>query len=237
MASICTVAGARLSPPGILNFGWSQGCAAFGLAAIQARALAISSSRSRATSASRPMARALATGMSAPSPQICMACCSPTRRSSRCVPPPPGSRPSLTSGWPSLSPGSSRAMRAWQASAISKPPPRAWPFSAATTGLPCVSSARRIFFSAIEPSKGSSGLVQVTSRSRSAPAQKSALPLVRIMPLTAGSAILAGNSDRPCTSASASTFIGRPGRFIVATRMPSLPSSVVIAWLMLRPVR
>ncbi len=161
----------------------------------------------------------------------------PTRRGSRTVPPPPGKRPSLTSGWPIFNFGSSIAMRAWQASAISRPPPSAWPLIAATTGLPCSSSWRRTFFIAIEPSKGSSGLVHFDMRSRSPPAQKSALPLVRIMPLAAGSASLSTAAARPSINTSPTTFIGRPGRFIVATRMPSPPTSSVTAWFMVRPSR
>ena len=57
----------------------------------------------------------------------------PTRRGTRCVPPAPGMMPSVTSGRPTTAPG--LAMRASQPSASSKPPPRAAPCSAATTGL------------------------------------------------------------------------------------------------------
>src|SRR5882672_4354430 len=46
MAHICFTPSARLSPPGHLNFALSHGCCAFGLAAIQALALAIRSARS-----------------------------------------------------------------------------------------------------------------------------------------------------------------------------------------------
>jgi hypothetical protein len=49
----------------------------------------------------------------------------PTARGSRCVPPAPGSRPSFTSGRPSLA--SLVATRKWQASATSRPPPSAVP--------------------------------------------------------------------------------------------------------------
>ncbi len=57
----------------------------------------------------------------------------PIRRGSRCVPPAPGSSPSFTSGKPSRAAGA--AMRAWQPSASSSPPPSAAPLIAATTGL------------------------------------------------------------------------------------------------------
>ncbi len=60
----------------------------------------------------------------------------PSRRTVRTTPPPPGSRPRVTSGRPIFEPLASRAMRWWQASAISRPPPSAAPLIAATTGLP-----------------------------------------------------------------------------------------------------
>ena len=56
----------------------------------------------------------------------------PIRRGSRCVPPAPGTTPSVTSGKPRTAPGA--ATRARQARAISKPPPSAAPLMAATAG-------------------------------------------------------------------------------------------------------
>ncbi|CAM5713196.1 hypothetical protein SGRIM128S_05205 [Streptomyces griseomycini] len=44
----------------------------------------------------------------------------PSRRTVRTTPPPPGSRPRVTSGQPILEPGASRAMRWWQARATSR---------------------------------------------------------------------------------------------------------------------
>ena len=58
----------------------------------------------------------------------------PTRRGRRCVPPPPGRRPSFTSGWPNLA--LSAAIRMVHAIAVSQPPPSAKPLTAAITGLP-----------------------------------------------------------------------------------------------------
>ncbi|CAM5728216.1 hypothetical protein SALBM311S_07318 [Streptomyces alboniger] len=49
------------------------------------------------------------------------------------MPPAPGIRPSRISGWPSLA--SSAAIRKSAQSASSQPPPRAYPVTAATTGL------------------------------------------------------------------------------------------------------
>ena len=96
---------------------------------------------------------------------------------------------------------------------------------AATTGLPCSSILRSTVFIAIEALNGCSGVVHLLMLSRSPPAQKSALPLVRIKPFTAGSASLSTAAWMPAISASPTTFIGRPGTSIVATRMPSLPTS------------
>ena len=70
------------------------------------------------------------------------ACAIPSSRTVRTTPPPPGSRPSVTSGKPNRLPGASSATRWWQASAISRPPPSAAPLSAATTGRPYFSSRR-----------------------------------------------------------------------------------------------
>ena len=65
-----------------------------------------------------------------------MAFSMPTRRGRRWVPPAPGMRPSLISGRPSRVPGA--AMRKWQASVISSPPPSGVPNIAATTGFSIV---------------------------------------------------------------------------------------------------
>ena len=65
------------------------------------------------------------------------AAATPVSRGRRCVPPAPGTMPSFTSGRPSFA--SATAMRWWQPSAISSPPPSAAPLIAATTGLPLAS--------------------------------------------------------------------------------------------------
>lgn len=57
----------------------------------------------------------------------------PTARINRCVPPPPGMTPSLTSGTPNLADSPATTMS--QASASSQPPPKATPSTAAITGL------------------------------------------------------------------------------------------------------
>ena len=67
------------------------------------------------------------------------------RRARRCVPPVPGSTPSVTSGSPIL-PAPLRAMRRSAAMAISSPPPTVWPFSAAITSLGVCSSRFSVSF-------------------------------------------------------------------------------------------
>jgi hypothetical protein len=92
--------------------------------------------------------------------------------------------------------------------------------------LPIVSILRRTAFIAIDASNGSRGSCHFDMRSRSPPAQKSAFADVSTRPLTASSL-----STRSTTCASAvissslTTFIGRPGKSIVATAMPSVPTS------------
>ena len=109
----------------------------------------------------------------------------PNIRTVRVTPPPPGSRPSDTSGKPIALPFTSAAMRWWHARAISSPPPRAAPLMAATTGLPRVSSARR---SALIPSTSAnispafSGPAVIIAL-RSPPAKKVFFALVTTTPV------------------------------------------------------
>ena len=72
----------------------------------------------------------------------------------------------------------------------------------------------------------------------SAPAMKSRLPEVMTRPFSASSFSSRSMSEtNGCISASLSTFIVRPGRSSVATPMPSLSISRVMASLMVRPSR
>ena len=85
-------------------------------------------------SVDQPAPCASAALIGVPETIISSAFTAPTRRGSRTVPPPPGRRPSFTSGRPSFAPAS--ATRKWQPSASSSPPPSAVPWMAATVGLP-----------------------------------------------------------------------------------------------------
>lgn len=62
-----------------------------------------------------------------------MALALPTARGRRWVPPAPGRVPSLISGWPNLAVSAAKIMS--QLIAISQPPPRAKPATAAMMGL------------------------------------------------------------------------------------------------------
>ena len=113
------------------------------------RSLAIRSGRrspaARRASASAPASAGSASSSTSPSssarealrwaPEVMAssAACGPARRVKRCVPPAPGISPSFTSGRPTLA--LAAATRQWQASASSKPPPRATPSIAATMGF------------------------------------------------------------------------------------------------------
>ena len=99
--STAASAGVDGVPPGILYFGWSQGCTASGFATIQARALASISSADEASSSTIPTSTAFA----GPSRWPCDRTLRnpfmiPSMRVTRVTPPPPGSRPSVTSGSP-----------------------------------------------------------------------------------------------------------------------------------------
>ena len=76
------------------------------------------------TSSTRPSLRALDGFTLLPARIRSSAACAPISRGSRWVPPAPGSRPSCVSGRPSAVFGLSVAIRYWQASAHSSPPPR-----------------------------------------------------------------------------------------------------------------
>ncbi len=201
-------AGCAGVPPGILWPLTSQGCCAVALASMKARALVSISSWSVASSCTRPISSACAGRYWRPcSSTFRSASAMPSSRTVRTTPPPPGSSPRVTSGRPILLPGASSATRWWQARASSRPPPRALPFIAATTGLPSVSSRRRARFSAIDASKNSaarSGPTVESSR-RSPPAKKVFFAEVMITPRRPSSA--ARRSTTPSNATRKASFI------------------------------
>jgi hypothetical protein len=89
-----------------------------------------------------PSAAAVSAETGSPVSIIAKAASGPIRRGRRCVPPAPGMIPSLISGRPIRADGA--ATRPWQAIASSRPPPRAAPPIAATTGFGLASSRSRM---------------------------------------------------------------------------------------------
>ena len=235
MASICTTDGLLLSPPGMRKPLASQGCTGLGLARHQSHAFCSSSSREAARSLTMPRPLALAGLSSVPWVMSSKLFWMPIRRGRRCVPPAPGSRPSLTSGRPILALGSSMAKRAWQASASSRPPPSVVPLRAATTGLPHFSMRRSRALSSSPNWKACSTVVIWLSWSISAPTMKVGLPEVMTRPLRASS--FSSRSRRvakPPSSSGVSTFMARPGWSKLTRPMPLASTSnvTVLFWVM-----
>ena len=108
-----------------------------------AHALASSMRRpASATALTMPQSSAFAASTNSPNSIICLARAGPTSRGNRCVPPAPGSMPSVTSG--SAIRAETSAMRRSQASANSSPPPAAAPLIAAMVTWPNRSSRRNV---------------------------------------------------------------------------------------------
>ena len=131
------------SPPGILKPLTSHGCSATASSdSSHARARSRSSSGAT-TSSTRPVLRAFSGFICAPVRMTFIsASWMPIMRTTRVMPPPPGSRPRVTSGRPIFEPRASAAMRWLAASATSRPPPSAAPLMAATTGTGSFSMRR-----------------------------------------------------------------------------------------------
>src|SRR5260221_9091330 len=100
----------------------------------------VSTSASGTTSLTSPMSKASFAPNSSPVRHIFIALYLPTARVRRCVPPPPGVMPILTSGWPKRA--DSPAMMMSHVIASSQPPPSANPLTAAITGFGHAASAR-----------------------------------------------------------------------------------------------
>src|SRR5258705_1764944 len=145
----------------------------------------------------------------------------PIRRGTRCVPPAPGIRPSVTSGNASRSPGSSTAMRRWQAKATSSPPPMAEPFKAATKGLPLVSMRRRHCPISRTRAAASAGVCTCRNSSRSPPEMKSVFADVMITPLTEEFSIAPATA--PTNAAIAARFLMFTGEFGASQVMTEMP--------------
>jgi len=138
----------------------------------QRKFLAAASRSPSTISSISPFSTASEAGIGAPDSIRSSAGRRPIRRAERWVPPAPGTTPRVISGRPTLA--LARAMRWWQASASSRPPPSAVPWMAASTGLP-----RRSIRSWMTLGSTSSGLPPENSRmsaptTKVRPAQRSA---------------------------------------------------------------
>src|SRR2546425_2711270 len=152
------------------------------------------SSAAGTTSFTSPMRYASWALMISPDRMSCSARPLPTSRGRRCVPPPPGGMPRVTSGWPNLA--FSEASLMVHAMAVSHPPPSAKPLTAAITGLPRFS----IRSSTACPKRldccAATGVIRASSL-MSAPAMNALSPLpVRMTPRTAASSRASSNAVR-----------------------------------------
>jgi hypothetical protein len=125
--------------------------------------------------------------------------------------------------------GSSSANRAWPISATSQPPPSADPASSETTGLPSVSSLRKLAFIASMAANdaAASSSFSVSSVFSAAPAKKvdfadaSSTPLIRSLSATA----CAAASARSRCHSGVIVLTGEPGASKVIVAMPPASSS------------
>src|SRR5712691_2063672 len=163
-----------------------------------------------------PRARHSAAGICVPRIMNSSALVRPMRRGMRWVPPKPGMMPRFDSVWPMRAVSFRR--RRWHAIAISQPPPSAWPFRAAMTGL----GKRSIFLSTPLPKRmKASTLSPANAEPRSAPAQKIRSPLPVMMRQRTLSSL-----SKPLTAAfnsrtSVSLIALAGGRFSVMTAYAS----------------
>ena len=226
---VCIAPGPQTPPPGILKPLRSHGWVAMAWS-LASHARASSSRVSAGTMASSmPASSAAAALILRPSTISGSAARAPIIRGRRWVPPPPGSRPTVTSGWPNSAFGLSAAMRRWQARAISSPPPSAVPGSAATKGLPQVSMVRLKVCKPRDMSNTVCASSAWISANRSAPAIKSRFAEVTITPVTASSATTwVTAAPNAAIEASLSTFIDRSAMFQVKVAMPSAAMSMSI---------
>ncbi len=176
------------------------------------------------TSSTSPMRRASFAGMRLPVSIRSRAVCTPRSLGNRCVPPPPGKRPSSTSGRPSFVFGSRVATRSRQATATSRPPPRQAPWIAATTGL--FASSRRFAVRCARRDMASASVAFRTACSMpmSAPTMKlSFLAEARTMAMTSSFPSRSSSTrsrSYPTEACRVLTFC--PGTSIDTTATPSL---------------
>mmetsp|Transcript_64178 Transcript_64178/g.180646 ORF Transcript_64178/g.180646 Transcript_64178/m.180646 type:complete len:236 (+) Transcript_64178:327-1034(+) len=160
------------------------------------------SSLAGTTCATSPAFSASAALMFRPVRMRAMAFDLPTLRMRRCVPPAPGMTPSLISGWPKTA--LSLAMMMSHIIAISQPPPKAKPLTAAITGtLQSATHVHDLNLSEVVMSAKERGYISLMS----APAAKALPSPVRTMQPVSGSAAAAPiAAPKSLMSASQSAF-------------------------------
>ncbi len=208
------------SPPTLIASRMPRSASGAALASCTA-SLVVSASSSAAgtTRLTRPSCCARSALMGAPSRHNSSAAARPPRRSRRWVPPKPGTRPRLISGWPSLA--LSAAMRRWQAMASSMPPPSAKPFTIAMTGLFKRSIRRIRRWPTSEKSRPWTG-VRAFISAMSAPATNALLPApVNTTTRTAGSCAAAANAASSASSVCRLSALSFSGRCTVMVWIPS----------------
>src|SRR5215831_12625675 len=180
------------------------------------------SSATGTTRSTRPIRSASAAGTRIPVRIISRALPRPTRRGSRCVPPPPGMMARLISVRPSCA--SSAAMRMSQARASSRPPPRAKPRMAAMMGCEQRSiSARKS--SRLRESRKWVGVGGSRNSRMSAPAQKARSPApVMTTTFTVSSVRRRVKISRSWARMALFMALSTSGRSRVRVRMPSFAS-------------
>ena len=128
------------------------------------------------------MRNASAAEIGAPVSNAYMAFCRPITRGSRCVAPPPGTKPTLTSGCAKRAPA--EAMTKSHCRTSSLPPPKASPLTAAITGL-----GERQMACVVKVLMAPTTSRPACSR-RSAPTAKTSSPPVSTIALTASSSVI-----------------------------------------------
>ena len=142
----------------------------------------------------------------------------PHRRSRRWLPPKPGIRPRLISGWPTLA--VSAAMRRWQHIASSSPPPRAKPLTIAITGFDSFSTRRIMRVPRNEKSRPCTGVRPFIS-AMSAPATNAFGPApVSTTARTAASASASAKAASSASRVAALSALSLSGRLMRMVRTP-----------------
>ncbi|EBA06756.1 hypothetical protein SSE37_02675 [Sagittula stellata E-37] len=183
---------------------------------------------------SKPSSAARGAGIGSPVSRKRIAGDFPIARGSRCVPPAPGRRPSLTSGNPKVADWPATMMSACITS--SNPPPRARPFTAAISGLGNAEMACQ--YRSGEASSMSIGPIRL-SCFRSAPAAKTSGPPVNTTQRMVSFRAKSARASMSCCRSSNDRALRTSGRLRVSNPTPgaisSLSTSVIAGGLLSFP--